>query len=246
MITRPWGEKVPNVLVDPWTLFGRDSRVVPLFNDILSSAELVSSSGGVPSVSENILASLLLLSQEGGDPIKVAINSRGGSVQAGFTILWAMEHLKASGIEVWTINICSAGSMAGIILAMGTPGRRYVFKDAMTHAHEIQIRGLGGKSTDVEEAQRFLTHQKNVIESLFAANTKVPEYYNKLMDYETSKEKMASLEHRKKLIREFMKQERLLTVEEAKEAGMVDHIIMPGDPILNEIFKMRPKGGEKS
>ena len=239
MITRPWGDK-SRQLVDPWTLFGKDSRIVPLFNPIISSSEVVSVGGGVPSVSENIFGSLMLLSQESDEPIKMLINCPGGSAQAGFTIIQAMEHLKAKGVEIWTIDMCQAASMAGIILFMGTPGRRYILNDAMAHAHEIQIKGLGGGSTDVEEIQEHTKHLKGIMERLCAQNTKIPEYYVKLMEIEVSPKQMSDLNYRKKLVREFVKQERILTCDKALEAGMVDHIIMPGDPILDEIFKRTP------
>ena len=236
MIIRPW-EDGSKKLVDSWTLFSKNSRIVRLFNPIISSAQVTSVSGGVPSVAETVFADLILLSQEGNDPVKIVINSPGGSVQAGFTIIKAMQHLNAKNIEVWTFNICNAASMAGVILAMGTPGHRYVLSDAMTHSHEIQIKGLEGRSSDVEEAQEFTKHQRDVLERLCAERTKIPEYYKKLMDESPDENKMSDLKYRTRLVREFMKQERILTDEKAKEAGMVDHIVMPGDSILDEIFR---------
>lgn len=239
MLHRAWNDKTVN-LVDPWTLFGKDSRIIPLFNRILSSAEIVSVAGGVPSVAENIFGALMLLAQEGNSPVKIIINSPGGSVQAGFTIIQGMKHLRAKGIEVWTINLGSSGSMAGVILAMGTPGRRYVLDDATTHAHEVQVHGMEGRGTDVEEAQRHLKHMRNSLDRIFAQHTKIPEYYIKLMEIEPNETKLKDPEFRQKLVREFVKQERLLSVEEALEAGMADVVIMPGDPILDEIFQKVP------
>lgn len=237
MIYRSWGETAVN-LADPWTLFGRDSRIVPLFNQILSSSELMSAQGGVPSVAENVFGALILFSQEGSEPVKIVINSPGGTVQAGFTIIQGMNHLKAKGIEVWTINLGNAGSMAGIILALGTPGRRYVLNETTSHAHEIHIEGPKGRRTDFAEAQRHLQHMHEVMEKLLAQQTKIPEYYLKLveMDREIDSLKLENLEFRQKMVGEFLKQERLLNVNEAVEAGMADEIIMPGDSVLDEIF----------
>lgn len=239
MIHRPWGKALVT-LVDPWALFGRDSRVVPLFNYIMASSEIVSVQGGVSSVAENVFGSLMLLSQESRDPVKIVINSPGGTVQAGFTIIQGINHLKALGIEVWTINLGLAGSMAGVVLAMGTSGRRYVLNETTTHAHEVQIKGLGGRSTDVEEAHRHLKHMREVIEKLFARHTRIPEHYLKSADLEVDESKLKDLDFRIKMVKEFIKQERLLTADESCEVSMADTIIMPGDPTLDEIFKIKP------
>ncbi len=239
MLSRPWSLKEEvRMLVDPWTLFGRDGRVVTLFNPIISSSEIMSISGGVPAVAENFLSDLFLLAQESNDPVKIVINCPGGTVQGGFTIVQAMEHLKAKGIEVWTINMGLAASMAGLILSVGTKGRRYVFNRATTHAHEIQIKGMSGRSTDVEESQRHLKYMREEFENLLAVHTKIPEYFVKITDLEINKSKLVDPEFRKKLIKEFIKQERLMTGPEAQEAGIVDQVLMPGDPLLDEIFRI--------
>jgi len=249
MITRPWGDKVPNVLVDPWTLLGKDARIIPLFNPIISSAQVTTVSGGVPSVAENIFAALMILAEEGSEPVKIVINSPGGSLQAGFTILQAIEHLKASGIEVWTVNMCNAMSMAGIVLAMGTKGRRYALNNTTTHVHEVQVSGLGGRGTDVQEAHEHLQYQREVVEKLLAENTNIPEY-DLSIEYSDSPEILAASKiqlsdpkFRQKRVREFAKNERLLSVDKAKEAGMIDVVLMPGDEIIKEIFRrsLRPK-----
>ena len=246
MILRPWGEKVPDVLISPWTILGKEARIIKLFNPILSSAQVMSISGGEASVAENMMGDLIQLAREGKDPVKIVINSPGGSVQAGFTILLFMEHLKACGIDIWTVNIGNANSMAGIILAMGTKGRRYALDNTTTHVHEVQISGLGGKGTDIDKMKEHIDHQRDVIERLLAEHTKIPEFAAKELELGIDEKRVKEdPKARKKLVREFSGSENLLTASKALEAGMIDEILKPGNQTLNDIFLIPSHKEEK-
>ena len=53
------------------------------------------------------------------------------------------------------------------------------------------------------------------------------------------------LKYRMRWVREFLKEDTMLTAEKALEAGIVDQIIMPGDPVLDEIFRIAPQKEDK-
>ena len=85
-----------------------------------------------------IIAQLLFLDSE--DPekdISLYINSPGGVVNSGLAIYDTMQYLRA---PVSTICIGMAASMAGVLLAAGTKGKRYALPNARIMIHQ----GSGG------------------------------------------------------------------------------------------------------
>src|SRR5215208_5461678 len=85
-----------------------------------------------------IIAQLLFLESE--DPekdISLYINSPGGVVTAGLAIYDTMQYLRA---PVSTICIGQAASMASVLLASGTKGKRY----ALPHSRIMIHQGSGG------------------------------------------------------------------------------------------------------
>ena len=77
---------------------------------------------------KEVIAKLTLLqSKSKHDPIKLYINSPGGSVTAGIAILDTMQSLEA---PVHTICIGQAHSMAAIVLAAGSRGNRSAMANA--------------------------------------------------------------------------------------------------------------------
>ncbi|MCD6094418.1 ATP-dependent Clp protease proteolytic subunit, partial [bacterium] len=76
----------------------------------------------------SIIAQLLFLeSQAPNRPVKLYINSPGGTVTAGLAIYDTMQYIKC---EVVTILIGMAASMAAVILAAGQKGKRYILPNA--------------------------------------------------------------------------------------------------------------------
>lgn len=235
---REWKPDGKNtILVDNWTILNRDARIIPLFGLVLSS-NAVASLNSMPCVAEDIIGALMLFSQESNDPIKIVINNRGGSINDGFAINQAMEHVKAKGIEVWTINICQAASMAAVLLMMGTKGRRYVLNNTITHLHSGSMGGGGGRPEDVDSFNEFAKkHYYNTLHRWLLENTNLPEYWNTKSDAQYTPEQLAKTDIRVKLMRDFIQGERFLLASEAVEAGVADKVLMPGDPLIDDIFR---------
>ncbi len=235
---REWSKKDgPVTLVDVWNILYRDARIVSLFGNIVSSNRVMSVQS-IPCVAEDVIGSLMLLSQESKDPIKVVINNTGGGVNDGFAIIQAMEHVKAKGIEVWTVNMCQAASMATVILMMGTRGKRFVLNNTITHLHSGTKGGGGGRPEDVDSLYEFSKkHFTNTIYKMLLENTKLPEYWNIKSEAQYSAEQLSKIEIKVKLLKDFIQGERFLVAEEAVETGVADRVLMPGDPIIDDIYR---------
>ena len=101
-----------------------------------------------------VVAQLLFLENE--DPKKdiyLYINSPGGSVTAGLAIYDTMEYLKC---DVATICMGQAASMAALILAAGSAGKRMILPSARVMIHQ-PWGGVQGQASDVS------IHAKEII-----------------------------------------------------------------------------------
>ena len=238
---RAWSEEKPVTLVNPWDVWGRDFRIVPLFQAIIMRQELGDSIGPCYYV-EDICGELIVLGNENKAPVKILINSPGGSLVSGYMLIQAIEHLKNLGIEVWTVNFFATRSMASVILMAGTHGRRYAIDGGVTHTHG-GTQGGAGRPDDVEEMTKFQSRIKGWLYDFISRNSKIPEFRKAELGIKEPssakkkrKKKRLNQDSRIKLIRDFLQVERYLTAGEAKEAGIVDDILCPGDNRINQIF----------
>lgn len=93
-----------------------------------------------------IIAQLLYL--EGKDPdkdIMMYINSPGGSVVSGMAIYDTMNYIKC---DVNTICVGMAASMAAVLLASGTKGKRYALPNSEIMIHQ-PLGGAQGQASDI-------------------------------------------------------------------------------------------------
>lgn len=128
---------------------------------ILLSEEIDDTSSSV------IIAQLLYLSSLSKDPIKMYINSPGGSVYAGLAIYDTMQMIEC---EVHTLCMGIAASMAAILLAGGSNGNR----SALTHS-EVMIHqplgGINGSASDMEIAANHIIRTKRKLNMILAKHT---------------------------------------------------------------------------
>jgi len=111
-----------------------------------------------------IIAQLLYLDRE--DPekdIQMYIHSPGGVIYAGLAIYDTMQLVHA---EVSTICVGVCASMATVLLAAGTKGKRYALPNATVHMHQAQS-GVRGSAADIEiQARETLRNQQTIREIL--------------------------------------------------------------------------------
>ncbi|HEX6445153.1 MAG TPA: ATP-dependent Clp protease proteolytic subunit [Streptosporangiales bacterium] len=168
----------------------------------------------VDDVSANrVCAELLLLSAE--DPrtdISLYINSPGGSVTAGLAIYDTMRLIPN---DVATLGMGLNASMGQFLLTVGTPGKRYALPNARIMMHQPSA-GIGGTAADVAIQAENLEYMKKRIEQLTAEHTgRSPETIARDSD-----------------------RDRWFTPEQAKEYGMVDHV-------LTSLDDVRPAGSRR-
>jgi len=115
-----------------------------------------------------IIAQLLFL--EGEDPdrdIFLYINSPGGLITAGLAIYDTMQYVRS---DVSTICIGQAASMAAVLLAAGTKGKRYALPNARLMIHQ-PLGGAQGQATDIEIAAKEINRYRELIENILMEHT---------------------------------------------------------------------------
>ncbi|HWL37873.1 MAG TPA: ATP-dependent Clp protease proteolytic subunit [Frankiaceae bacterium] len=147
-----------------------------------------------------ICAQLLLLAAE--DPsrdIFLYINSPGGSVSAGMAIYDTMQYVEN---DVATVALGLAASMGQFLLCAGEPGKRYSLPHARIMMHQPS-GGIGGTASDIAIQAEQMLYTKHKMAERIAFHTGQPiEQIEKDSD-----------------------RDRWFTAEEAKEYGLVDHVV---------------------
>ena len=151
-------------------------------------------------VANTIIAQLLFLEAE--DPkkdISLYINSPGGVVYAGMAIYDTIQHIKP---DVSTICTGMAASMGAIVLAGGTPGKRFILPHSMVMIHQPH-GGAEGQATDIEIRAREILRLREESYQALAKHTGQPI----------------------KKIRDDAERDYHMSAEEAVKYGMVDKIL---------------------
>jgi len=153
-------------------------------------------------VANLVTAQLLFLEAE--DPEKdvyLYINSPGGSITAGMAIYDTMQFVRP---DVSTICIGQAASMAALLLAAGTAGKRFTLPNTRVLIHQPWAGGLSGQATDIDIQAREILRMREIINQLLAKHTGQPlERITKDVD-----------------------RDYIMDAQQAKEYGVVDEIIV--------------------
>lgn len=151
-------------------------------------------------VANVIIAQLLFLEAEDpGKDIHLYINSPGGSVYAGLAIYDTMRYLTS---PVNTICVGLAASMAAVLLAAGTKGKRSALPNSRIMIHQPS-GGAHGTAADIEIEAKEILFLRERLNEILAENTGQPV------------EKIAK----------DIDRDRFMSAEEAREYGLVDHVV---------------------
>lgn len=149
-------------------------------------------------LANRVMAELLLLEEQAADPITLYINSPGGELTSGLAIYDTIKGLKC---EVRTVCAGLAASIATVVLAGGTRGKRTSYRNARILIHQ-PLGGVRGQATDIEiHAREILKARENI---------------NRILAEDTS-QSVKKLE--KDTNRDFW-----MSAEEAKEYGIIDSL----------------------
>lgn len=133
--------------------------------------------------------------------ITIYINSPGGDVQAGFAIYDA---IRLSPLEISTLAIGEACSIAAVILSAGKKGLRYSTENAKVLIHQ-PIGGANGQATDIVIASENISKVRHRINSILAKNTG----------------------RNIKRVACDTERDNIMSAEEALEYGIIDNILHP-------------------
>ena len=150
---------------------GRGERAYDIYSRLLKDRIILLGSPIDDTVANLIIAQLLFLEfQDPDKEVHFYINSPGGLVTAGMAIYDTMQYIKA---PVCTYCVGQAASMGALLLAAGTPGRRYALPHARILIHQ-PLGGFQGQATEVEIQAREILRLRAEINKILAKHTGQP------------------------------------------------------------------------
>ena len=120
-------------------------------------------------VSNLVIAQMLFLEAENPEKdIALYVNSPGGSITSGLAIYDTMQYIKP---DVATLCVGQAASMAAVLLAAGTAGKRAVLPNSRVLIHQPLLYGLQGQQTDIDIHAKDLLRMRDRIEDILAQHS---------------------------------------------------------------------------
>ena len=152
-------------------------------------------------VANLVTAQLLFLEAE--DPerdISLYINSPGGSITAGLAIYDTIQFIRNN---VTTICVGQAASMAAVLLAAGSPKKRFALPHSRILIHQPWMSGIQGQATDIDIHAKEIIRIRTILNKILASHTGQP------------------LER----IEKDVERDYIMTAEQSKEYGIIDEVI---------------------
>jgi ATP-dependent Clp protease protease subunit len=119
-------------------------------------------------VANYVIAQLLYLEAEDPDKdINMYINSPGGSVTAGLAIYDTMQFVRP---KITTICLGQAASMAAVLMAAGTNGKRYALPYSRFMLHQV-MGGVQGQASDIEIQAKEIIRIGEMIDEILVRHT---------------------------------------------------------------------------
>ncbi len=147
---------------------GRGERAYDIYSRLLKERIIFLGTPIDDTIASLIIAQLLFLEAE--DPEKdiyLYINSPGGVVSAGLGIYDTMNYIKPN---VVTTCMGQAASMGAVLLAAGTPGKRFALPNARIMIHQ-PLGGAEGQASDIEIAANEILRIRKTLNRIVAECT---------------------------------------------------------------------------
>jgi len=178
----------------------RGERSYDIFSRLLMDRIVFLGSAINDDVANIVIAQLLFLQADNPEKdIYMYINSPGGSVYAGLAIYDTMQYLSAP-VNTYCMGI--AASMGSFLLAAGTKGKRYSLPNSRIMLHQPS-GGSQGTAADIEIQAKEILYIRERLNEIYAERTGQP--IEKIMDD--------------------LDRDRFMSPEEAKDYGLIDHVI---------------------
>ncbi|MBI2742947.1 MAG: ATP-dependent Clp protease proteolytic subunit [Chlamydiales bacterium] len=158
---------IPYVIEDT----GRGERAMDIFSRLLKDRIVFIGTEINDQVANTVIAQLLFLRAE--DPkkdVNIYINSPGGIINAGLAIYDTMRFM---GYEINTYCLGQAASMAALLMAAGTKGKRYALPNSRIMIHQPS-GGVTGTSADIHLQAREILELKQMCAKIISELTGQP------------------------------------------------------------------------
>ena len=203
-----------NVIYPPYVIerSTRGERSYDIFSRLLMDRIVFLGSPIDDNVANIVIAQLLFL--EADDPDKdiyLYINSPGGSVYAGLAIYDTMQYLKA---PVSTMCMGLAASMGALLLATGADGKRSALPNSRIMIHQPS-GGSQGTAADIEIAAKEILYARERLNQILSTHTG------------------QTVEQ----IADDVDRDRFMSPLEAKEYGIIDHVVTHKGEVVSEQVK---------
>ncbi len=188
---------------------GRGERAYDIYSRLLKERIIFLANEIDEVTADLVMAQLIFLEYEDADKdITIYINSPGGIVSAGLAIYDTMQYI---GPDVCTICIGQAASMAAILLAAGTKGKRYALPHARIMLHQ-PLGGAGGQAADIAIHAKEIVRIKDSLTEILVQHTG----------------------QNKEIIRKDTDRNFFMNVEDAKAYGILDEILTQRESKKND------------
>jgi ATP-dependent Clp protease protease subunit len=178
----------------------RGERAYDIYSRLLKDRIIFMGEQVNDGMANTIIAQMLFLESEDPDKdINLYINSPGGSVTAGLAIYDTMQYIKP---DVATICMGQTTSMAALLLASGTKGKRYALPHSRVMIHQ-PLGGAQGQASDIDIHAREILKVRDTLNQILAEHTG---------------------QNLKRIARD-TERDFFMNSQEAKEYGIVDNII---------------------
>lgn len=151
---------------------GRGERAFDIYSRLLRDNIIFVGTAIDEHVANSTIAQMLFLQSE--DPekdIQLYVNSPGGAVTDGLAIYDTMQYVHN---DVMTICIGQAASMAALLLAGGTRGKRFALPNSRVMIHQPSMHGMGGQASDIDIAAKEILRMRQRTNELLARHTGQP------------------------------------------------------------------------
>ena len=150
----------------------RGERAYDIYSRLLKDIVIFLGQPIDDTVSNLIIAQMLFLEAENPEKdISIYINSPGGSITAGLAIYDTMQYVKPN---IATICLGQAASMAAVLLAAGTKGKRYALPNSRVLIHQPLMHGLGGQATEIDIHAKDIMRMKARMNQILSNHTGQP------------------------------------------------------------------------
>lgn len=192
----------------------RGERAYDIFSRLLKE-RIVFLTGPVnDEVSSLICAQLLFLESENpAKDISFYINSPGGVVTSGMAMYDTMQYIKP---DVATVCVGQACSMGSLLLAAGTPEKRYCLPNSRIMVHQPS-GGYQGQASDIEIHAREIINLRKRLNEIYVHHTG----------------------QKLKVIEEALERDRFMSAEEGREFGIVDQVVQSRSEIGSDKDKAK-------